>query len=125
MPEDMFESALNEAETAIQTAMLGGDVSALAMLISDDLRFVGPDGRIVGKAADLEAHRSGAIRFTRIDEIVREVKVFETTGSTMAQADVTLYNLGSLVEARLQWDRSWAFIDGRWQVVSGQVATTG
>ncbi|WP_374009166.1 nuclear transport factor 2 family protein [Leifsonia sp. LS-T14] len=39
--------------------MLVGDVSALDLLISNDLVFIGPDGSRISKTADLHAYRKG------------------------------------------------------------------
>src|SRR5205823_634657 len=47
----------------IPVAPLGADAVALDRLIADDLLFTAPDGRLGTKAEDLEAHRTGAIRF--------------------------------------------------------------
>src|SRR5690349_13695255 len=52
-----------ELEARIRAAQLNADVSALDALISDDLLFTGPDGGIGTKAQDLDAHRSGLVRF--------------------------------------------------------------
>jgi len=57
---------IDQAEDAIQAAMRASDIAELDLLIADDLVFAGPDGTLIGKAADLEAHRTGATRFARI-----------------------------------------------------------
>src|SRR5689334_18957561 len=50
-------------EARLRQAQLEGDVVALDELISDRLLFTGPDGQLATKAQDLEAHRSGVVRF--------------------------------------------------------------
>ena len=50
-------------EAALRAAQLAADVGALDSLIDDELLFAGPDGQLATKAQDLEAHRSGAVRF--------------------------------------------------------------
>src|SRR5262245_58241516 len=49
-------------EADIRAAQLAADVGALDRLISEDLLFTGPDGRLATKAQDLAAHRSGVVR---------------------------------------------------------------
>ncbi|HEX2180544.1 MAG TPA: nuclear transport factor 2 family protein, partial [Actinomycetota bacterium] len=49
-------------EARLRKAQLAADVSALDLLISDDLLFTGPDGALATKEQDLAAHRSGSVR---------------------------------------------------------------
>jgi hypothetical protein len=51
-------------ERALQAAMLAGDVEELDRLLHPELLAVGPDGPMIDKAGDLEAHRSGVITVT-------------------------------------------------------------
>lgn len=47
-------------EAQLRAAQLTADVAALGALIADDLLFAGPDGQLVTKAQDLEAHAGGS-----------------------------------------------------------------
>jgi ketosteroid isomerase-like protein len=115
------QATLDEAESATQAAMLAGDVAALDSLLADNLAFVGPDGAVIGKADDLNAHRTGATRFERITEVDRLVSVTGESGTSVVIADVALIDRGQRSERRLRWERSSAVIDGRWEVVRGAV----
>lgn len=101
--------------------MLVSDVSALDLLISDDLVFIGPDGGQISKAADLDAHRRGTTRFERIEEIEREIVLSEAGGLTVLVADVTIIDQGTRIDTRLRWERSWTVVEGLWQVTRGRV----
>src|SRR3954465_785365 len=50
-------------EAELRRAQLAADVPALGRLISEDLLFTGPDGKLGTKAQDLAAHGSGVVRF--------------------------------------------------------------
>ena len=52
-----------ECERQLRTAQLTADLGVLDRLLSDELLFTGPDGQLATKAQDLEAHRSGLVRF--------------------------------------------------------------
>ncbi|MDP9220709.1 MAG: nuclear transport factor 2 family protein, partial [Actinomycetota bacterium] len=54
-------SALRAAELRLQHAQLTSDGAELDRLLHPDLTFVGPDGAMSDKAADLEAHASGVM----------------------------------------------------------------
>ncbi|GAA1822504.1 nuclear transport factor 2 family protein [Agromyces salentinus] len=108
---------LDQAEDAIQAAMRASDV--------DDLVFAGPDGKVIGKAADLEAHRSGATRFASIQETHRRTTEVARAGATETTAAATVWNDGRWVDVSLRWTRDWRIIDGRWQVAGGSVTILG
>jgi hypothetical protein len=118
---DESGQTLDQAEDALLDAMRASDVEALDKLIGDGLRFTLPDGSVIGKQADLEAHRSGATRFDRIEETGRRTTEYTGGGSTETIARAALSDNGQPREATLRWRRAWQIIDGRWQVVEGSV----
>jgi hypothetical protein len=79
--------ALNRAENELQQSVLAGDVAALAQLLHDDVRFTGPDGRLVTTEQDLETHRSGVLEVTSFSPR-QDVLVVGDAGSTLVEADV-------------------------------------
>ncbi|MCI2148583.1 nuclear transport factor 2 family protein [Bifidobacterium crudilactis] len=120
--------SIDAAETALQQAMRNSDVAALDRMISDDLVFVGIDGKNLSKQDDLESHRNGTTRFERLDEISRRCSSAgegKTTGSTEVVADVVNVINGERVKGRLRWHREWKLTDGRWQVIRGSVSIAG
>ncbi|MFT8649123.1 MAG: nuclear transport factor 2 family protein [Bifidobacterium psychraerophilum] len=122
MNDSKIEAALDAAESDMQQAMKSSDVVALDRMISDDLVFTGIDGAAISKEDDLEAHRSGATHFERLDEVSRIVHASDGRNFTEVVADVATSAEGATRVARLKWHRDWEFIDGRWQVVKGSVA---
>lgn len=129
--EDLQETepiSIDAAETALQQAMRNSDVATLERMISDDLVFVGIDGKNLSKQDDLESHRNGTTRFERLDEISRRCSGSgegKTTGSTEVVADVVNVINGERVKGRLRWHREWKLTDGRWQVIRGSVSIAG
>lgn len=120
--------SIDAAETALQQAMRNSDVATLERMISDDLVFVGIDGKNLSKQDDLESHRNGMTRFERLDEISRRCSGSgegKATGSTEVVADVVNVINGERVEGRLRWHREWKLTDGRWQVIRGSVSIAG
>jgi ketosteroid isomerase-like protein len=110
-------------EAEIRAAQLAADVTALERLIADELLFTGPDGRLGTKAADLAAHRSGAVR-------VREHQPAELRIRRIG-ADVAIVSLcsrlavevgGSVVRGMFRYTRVWAREEGAFRVVGGHVS---
>lgn len=112
----------DQAEDLLLDAMRQSDVDTLSELLSPDLAFTLIDGSVVGRDADLEAHRSGATRFESLTELERSTQEQGGQASTRSRADIVVFDRGNRVEAVLGYERTWAIIDGRWQVVSGSVS---
>jgi ketosteroid isomerase-like protein len=114
--------SIQQAEQRLRQAMLCGDVAELDALLADDLRAVGPDGTLIGKAEDLAAHRSGTVRFTAID--IRETVIQEVPDVTIAfvLADLRVRVGGQAVAGRYRYTRVWSEVSGSWQVVAAHIS---
>lgn len=99
--------------------MRRSDVDELRDLLSEDIAFALPDGSVVGREADLEAHRSGATRFVSLTEVERSTAENGASARTRTRAHIVVIDIGHQIEAVLDYERSWSILDGRWQVVSG------
>ncbi|MCH4159864.1 MAG: nuclear transport factor 2 family protein [Bifidobacterium sp.] len=117
--------SLDAAETALQQAMKNSDVATLDRMISDDLVFVGIDGKNISKQDDLKSHNTGETKFERLDEVSRRISAVregQTSGSTEVVAEVVNIIQGERVHGLLKWHRDWHLIDSHWQVIRGSVS---
>lgn len=113
-------------EERMRAAQLHADVAELDALISEELLFTGPDGQLGTKAADLDAHRSGIVRFREhIPEELRVRRVGENVAVVALRARLAVEIAGTLVRGTYRYTRIWASEDGRWRVVGGQVGEVG
>lgn len=110
-------------EARMRAAQLGADVGALDALISDDLLFTGPDGQVGTKAQDLEAHRSGLVRFREHEPEELRVRRIGTDVAVVAlRARLAVEVAGSLIRGTHRYTRVWAREGAGWRVVGGHVA---
>jgi len=111
-------------EERLRAAQLAADIAALDALIAEDLLFAGPDGQVASKAQDLEAHRSGVVRFRRHEpQELRVRAVGDDVAVASLRAKLAVEVQGRLVEGTYRYTRVWAReADGRWRVVAGQVS---
>ena len=98
--------------------MRASDVEALDRLLHPELVAVGPDGRLVDKAGDLDAHRSGVFTITELEEEDVRVKVIGTTAITFVVLRVSGTIAGGEVGGRLRYTRTWVRDGGCWRVVA-------
>jgi ketosteroid isomerase-like protein len=111
-------------EARIRAAQLSADITALEDLISDDLLFTGPDGQLGTKAQDIEAYRSGTVRFVAHDpEELRIRRVSADVAISALRARLTVDIAGNLSRGTYRYTRVWAREGGRvWRVVGGHVS---
>jgi hypothetical protein len=112
------------AEARIRAAQLDADVAALGELIADELLFTGPDGQLGTKTQDLEAHRSGVVRFREHEpEELRIRRVGENVAVSALRARLAVEVGGVLTRGRYCYTRVWAREGGgSWRVVGGHVS---
>jgi ketosteroid isomerase-like protein len=111
-------------EARIRAAQLNADVAALGELISDDLLFTGPDGQLGTKAQDIEAHRSGTVRFVaHVPEELRVRRAGADVAIASLRTQLTVEVAGNLARGTYRYTRVWAREDGlTWRVVGGHVS---
>jgi ketosteroid isomerase-like protein len=81
-------------------------------------------GRLVTKAEDLEAHRSGLLRITAARPLQQIVHVLnETTAVASVLADMEGTAAGQSFHEQVRYLRVWAQQAGQWRVVAGHVTT--
>ena len=111
-------------EARLRAAQLSADTTALDELISDNLLFTGPDGQLGTKAQDIEAYRSGTIKFlAHIPEELcfRRVGADVVIASLRTQLTVDL--AGNISHGTYRYTRIWAREDDKtWRIVGGHVS---
>jgi ketosteroid isomerase-like protein len=111
-------------EARIRAAQLSADVAALHELISDDLLFTGPDGQLGTKAQDIEAYRSGTVKFVAyVPEELRLRRVGANVAIASLRAQLTVDVAGNISRGTYRYTRVWAREDdSTWRVVGGHVS---
>ncbi len=118
-----LESDIAALEEQLRVAMLHSNLSVLDALIADGLLFVAPDGSIVGKAADLELHRSGAQRLSQLDFTDLLVRAHGEVAVTTVAAVVSGTFNAQPFSGGFRYLRTWARTRAGWQVVAGSASS--
>ena len=116
------DDALVAAELALRRAQLASDVAALERLVDDALVFTGPDGAVYGKDDDLDAHRTGMIRITRLEPSEERIQRF----GSIAVISVRMEMEGTFRDAAFagpfRYTRVWCKRESGWRIVAGHVS---
>jgi len=117
-----IKGIIRTLEERLWKAQLAGDSSALDELISDNLLFTGLSGALETKAADLEQHRSGALKITKLELLEFQVREIPSGAITNVKMDGAAEINGKLVTAVLRYTRVWVQENGRWQIAGGHLS---
>jgi ketosteroid isomerase-like protein len=120
------ETALRACEAALRQAQLSSDVKLLDQLVDDELVFVGPSGAVYGKQDDLDGHRRGMIRITRLDPSEERIQRFGDIAVVTVRMEMSGTFEGQPFAGPFRYTRVWCARPGGWRIVSGHVsAITG
>jgi ketosteroid isomerase-like protein len=123
MPETDGERELVlDAERRLQEAQRAGDVEALDALLDDRLVATGPDGASFGKADDLEAHRSGVLRITKLTQEDLDVLLDGDVAITRVTVSAEAVQGGVPTAGRLRYTRTWVRRDVGWRVLGAHLS---
>ena len=123
MPEtDDARELLLDAERRLQAAQRAGDVDALDALLDDRLVATGPDGASFGKADDLEAHRTGVLRITKLVQEDLDVLLDGDVAITRVTVSAEAVQGGVPTAGRLKYTRTWVRRDDGWRVLGAHLS---
>jgi hypothetical protein len=109
-------------ETQLREAQLAGDVNALDRLIDNALIFTTLEGTVVGKTDDLDLHRSGQLRITRMNPIEHHIVDLGTTVVVAVKMDAGASVDGAVFSGKLRYTRVWCERAGGWRVIAGHMS---
>lgn len=115
---DRDREPLLEAERRLQAAQRAGDVEALDALLDDRLVATGPDGASFGKADDLEAHRTGVLRITKLVQEDLDVLVDGDVAITRVTVSAEAVQGGVPTVGRLKYTRTWVHRPDGWRILA-------
>ena len=113
--------SIDVLEEALRRAMLASDVDALDRLIHHRLLFVGPDGGLYHKEDDLERHRSGFQKITRIEFGERVVEAHDDVIVVAVLAELTGTIDGIAFTGTFRYGRTWMRTDEGFRIIAGSV----
>lgn len=114
------ERSLDDAESEFLRAFRTNDIDALDAILHPDVRFVGPDGSVMDKNADMASHRAGELEIEAVDELDRQVQVIAGIGITRLKLHIIARVGETPLDAVLMYTRTWLEQDGRWSIVAAQ-----
>ncbi len=117
-----LESTVRAAEERLWRAQLTADVDVLDDLIAEDLLFTGLGGSLETKAGDLQQHRSGALKITKLEPLEFRVRAIPGGAITSVKMDASALVAGKPTSAILRYTRVWISEGGRLRIAGGHMS---
>lgn len=117
-PLKEIDAAIAGYEERLRAAMLASDVATLELLLADDLTFINHLGGKMSKTEDLEAHRSGALRLSRVDYSDLSIRPLKDAAVVTLQAHLEGSYQGAKFAGSFAYSRMWQISADGWKVVS-------
>jgi hypothetical protein len=118
---DSLTKTVHALEERLWQAQRESNVAELDLLLADDALFTGIDGQRETKASDLEQHRSGALKITKLEPLEFALREIPSGAITSVKMAGTAIIQGQQVVATLYYTRVWIQRDGRWQIVGAHI----
>ena len=113
---------IQKLEEQLKTAMLKSDVSALDMLLSNELIFTSQTGQLLSKAMDVAIHKSGSLKLTRIDQSEQEHRIFDCGCVVSVKAELEGSFEGNAFVGSFRYTRVWVMVGDSFRVIAGHVS---
>ena len=116
------EASLRACEADLRRAQLASDVGELDRLVDEALVFIGPNGAVYGKNDDLDAHRRGLIRITRLEPSEERVRLFGHIAVVSVRMEMSGTFEGVAFAGPFRYTRVWRAVGDGWRIVAGHVS---
>lgn len=110
-------TALNDQ--SVQEAQKG-ETGFVEKYYTDDAVIIHSDGKLIGKAQEIDSMKSGALKYQSIEVRQRSVRVYGDTAVSVAETSVKGVLGGKPIDGTFISTRTWAKRDGTWKVVAYQ-----
>ena len=121
-PVELSDASLRACEAALRQAQLASDVAVLDQLVDDALIFTGPDGAVYGKQDDLDAHRRGTVRITRLEPSEERIQRFGSIAVVSVRMEMSGTFQGATFAGPFRYTRVWCARPEGWRIVAGHVS---
>ncbi|MCS4163982.1 nuclear transport factor 2 family protein [Sphingobacterium paramultivorum] len=115
--DKITKKEIAEAENQLFLAQLASNVDGLDLLLYDDLVAVAPDGQMLTKEMDLNAHRSKAMIIENASTEIDEIRIIGDTALSVTTMTAKGKVMGTPLEGKFRYFRVWKRIDNTLKVI--------
>lgn len=106
-------------EDNLLDAVKSSDVETIDELLHDNLLFIAPDGSVITKFQDLDAHRSGLMKVEEADNTIESIQIIEDTAIVILTLNTKGTMLGKAIDGKFRYIRIWKLFGKSLKVIGG------
>ncbi|HEY1045774.1 MAG TPA: nuclear transport factor 2 family protein [Bacteroidia bacterium] len=110
---------LIQLEETLRLSILNNDVNTLETLLNPRLLFITPDGNVITKEMDLDAHKAKTMIADSIESNIEKIELFNNTAVVLVTYKTSGSMLGKPISGTLRYIRIWNKSDNNWQIIGG------
>jgi ketosteroid isomerase-like protein len=115
----LTKEKITKLEYQLIEAIKTSDIKFIENILHDDLLFLAPNGQVVTKEMDLNAHKSKQMSVEQLIPKFEDFKIIGNTAISIVVYDTKGMMLGKPISGQFRYIRTWkSFKDGI-KVVSG------
>lgn len=118
----MQKKDIQKLEEELRIAMLASNVKKLDELIADSLIFTAPNGMVIDKKFDLDCHRSGLQKISKLEPSNQVIQLYDNFAIVIVHMDLIGIFNNQDCSGKFAYTRVWANLGGNWKVVAGHVS---
>ena len=118
------EKAVTNAEQQWADAAKAGDADKLAPLFADDMTSINSDGTLTTKSQELDALRSGKVKYTDMSNSDMQVRSYGNIAIVTGIVSMSGTNNGKDISGRYRFTDVWRSNSGKWQCVATEATAT-
>ena len=112
------EASLIAAHDARLQALIAGDVDALARVVSEDMRFIGPDGTEITRPDVVASLQNGTLSIEKMDCYDISTRLYGDTGVLLYSAQARTSDGENVFAGRVRCTTIYIWRAEGWQMVS-------
>lgn len=116
-----MKNEIIKLEEELQLAMLTSDVEKLDELIADSLVFIAPNGMVVTKQMDLDTHKSGLQKMSKLSPSEQQIVIHNDLAIVTVRMEIEGTYGDNSINGNYRYLRTWGKVNNKLQVVTGSV----
>jgi ketosteroid isomerase-like protein len=114
------EDQINKFEEEWANGAMKGDTSVIERLEADDIISTDPSGKVTDKQQDVQALKSGELKFETVKLSDMKVRVYGNTAVATGTNMVKGSYKGQDISGSYRFTDTWVKRNGKWQAVASQ-----
>lgn len=114
-------ATITQLEYELIEAIKTSDVNWLENILHDELQFLLPNGSVITKSMDLDAHRARRMKVETLTPVIEQITIIDDCAVVVVVYDTKGTMMGTTISGKFRYLRVWKKFNNLIQVIGGSV----